>query len=208
MEEINSSIRPYDANFQYKQSLTDGTEYYRVTVHSAFKKAGSTNTDAVFRVDHAFPNHRTDLMNGKWYAFLEGFYSLGFPTQMAKGNIKVCLPDLIKSSQDYVMTGVGVCQINDAVGHVPIAQEYRAPGHDDGAAVPVDALATTPIAVSKVISADSIGVKIDPVALFSGQIRVLLRDEHPDPLVAGANANEVDDNNDGWRATLLFVHKA
>jgi hypothetical protein len=26
--------------------------------------------------------------------------------------------------------------------------------------------------------------------------------------VAGANANEVNDNNDGWRATLLFVHKA
>ena len=83
MEELKSSVRP--SNFQYKQSLTDGTEYYRVTVHSAFKTAGSTNTDAVFRVDYAFPNHRSDLMNGKWYAFLEGFTALGCQPKRQKG---------------------------------------------------------------------------------------------------------------------------
>ena len=222
MEEIKSSIRSYKANEHYRQSLKGPPLYYRVSLNDTMKRAGTTIVDAEFDVRQVFPNQRADLMNGEWHVFLESFEAK-LDTQLLKTNIKVCLPDLIKSSQDYVMTDIGVCQINDAVGHVPIAQEYRAPGvatynvpaiaadaRDayDVPAVPVDALAAKPIAVSKVISADSIGVKIDPVALFSGQIRVLLRDEHHDPLVAGANANEVNDNNDGWRATLLFVHKA
>ena len=68
-----------------------------------------------------------------------------------------------------------------------------------------DTLALLPIAVSNVIGADSIGVKIDPVALFSGQVRVLLRDEHHDRLdKAGGTPLAADE---GWRATLLFVHK-
>ena len=114
-----------------------------------------------------------------------------------------------KSSQDYVMTDVGVCQINDAVGHVPITQEYRATQHAAAAdPIPAGSLAAKPIAVSKTISADSIGVKIDPVALFSGQIRVMLRDESHTALVAGVNVGEVNDAVDGWRASLLFVHKA
>ena len=207
MEEIKSSIRSYKANEHYKQSLKGPPLYYRVSLNDTMKRAGTTIVDAEFDVRHVFPNLRADLMNGEWHVFLESLEAL-MASQLAKTNIKVCLPDLVKSSQDYVMTGVGVCQINDAVGHVPITQEYRAPGHVDGAAVLEDALAAKPITISKVINADSIGVKIDPVALFSGQIRVLLRDEHHDPLVAGAGGGELDDNNDGWRATLLFVHKA
>ena len=206
MEEIKSSIRSYKANEHYKQSLKGPPLYYRVSLNDTMKRAGTTIVDAEFDVKHVFPNQRADLMNGEWHVFIESFEAL-MASQIAKTNIKVCLPDLVKSSQDYVMTGVGVCQINDAVGHVPITQEYRAPGHADGAAVPVDALASKPITISNVISADSVGVKIDPVALFSGQIRVLLRDEHHDPLVAGNQANEVNDATDGWRATLLFVHK-
>ena len=206
MEEIKSSIRSYKANEHYKQSLKGPPLYYRVSLNDTMKRAGTTIVDAEFDVRHVFPNQRADLMNGEWHVFIESFEAL-MASQIAKTNIKVCLPDLVKSSQDYVMTGVGVCQINDAVGHVPITQEYRAPGHADGAAVPVDALASKPITISNVISADSVGVKIDPVALFSGQIRVLLRDEHHDPLVAGNQANEVNDATDGWRATLLFVHK-
>ena len=207
MEEIKSSIRSYKANEHYRQSLKGPPLYYRVSLNDMMKRAGTTIVDAEFDVRHVFPNQRADLMNGEWHVFLESFEAK-LDTQLLKTNIKVCLPDLIKSSNDYVMTDIGVCQVNDAVGHVPITQEYRAPGHDDGAAVPVDALAAKPIAVSKVISADSIGVKIDPVALFSGQIRVLLRDESHTPLVAGNQANEVNDAADGWRATLLFVHKA
>ena len=127
------------------------------------------------------------------------------------------------------MTLFDVCQTNDAIGHIPIAVEYRAPGiatYDVPAiaanadtvgeraqyavsAVPTDALAPKPIKVRNSINADSIGVKIDPVSLFSGQLRVLLRDEAHMPLVDGAGAGEVNGNaGEGWRATILFVHKA
>ena len=223
MEEIKSSIRSYKANEHYKQSLKGPPLYYRVSLNDTMKRAGTTIVDAEFDVRQVFPNQRADLMNGEWHVFLESFEAK-LDTQLLKTNIKVCLPDLIKSSNDYVMTGVGVCQINDAVGHVPITQEYRAPAiatynvpaidgdgeRDEYAvpAVPVDALAAKPIAVSKTIGADSIGVKIDPVALFSGQIRVMLRDESHTALVAGDQAGQVDVATDGWRATLLFVHKA
>ena len=208
MEEIKSSIRSYKANEHYKQSLKGPPLYYRVSLNDTMKRAGTTIVDAEFDVKHVFPNQRVDLMNGEWHVFLESFEAK-LDTQILKTNIKVCLPDLIKSSQDYVMTDIGVCQINDAVGHVPITQEYRATQHAAAAdPIPAGALAAKPIAISKVISADSIGVKIDPVALFSGQIRVLLRDESHTALVAGVNVGEVNDAADGWRATLLFVHKA
>lgn len=208
MEEIKSSIRSYKANEHYKQSLKGPPLYYRVSLNDTKKRAGTTIVDAEFDIRHVFPNQRADLMNGEWHVFLESFEAK-LDTQLLKTNIKVCLPDLIKSSNDYVMTDIGVCQINDAVGHVPITQEYRATQHAAAAdPIPAGALAAKPIAISKVISADSIGVKIDPVALFSGQIRVLLRDESHTALVAGANVGEVNDAVDGWRATLLFVHKA
>ena len=208
MEEIKSSIRSYKANEHYKQSLKGPPLYYRVSLNDTMKRAGTTIVDAEFDVRHVFPNQRADLMNGEWHVFLESFEAK-LDTQLLKTNIKVCLPDLIKSSNDYVMTDIGVCQINDAVGHVPITQEYRATQHAAAAdPIPAGALAAKPIAISKVISADSIGVKIDPVALFSGQIRVLLRDESHTALVAGANVGEVNDATDDWRVTLLFVHKA
>ena len=73
---------------------------------------------------------------------------------------------------------------------MPIAQEYRsaaiatyqvpAIGADgqraayDVPTVPVDVLASKPISLHKAVHAGSIGVKIDPVSLFSGQLRVLL----------------------------------
>ena len=206
MEEIKSKIRPFRVNQHYKQSLKGPPLYYRVSLNDTMKRAGTTTVDAHFDIKHVFPNQRAELMNGEWHVFLESFEAK-LDTQLAKTNIKVCLPDLIKSSQDYVMTDVGVCQINDAVGHVPITQEYRAPGHGAAEDYPPEALAAKPIAVSNVIGVDDIGVKVDPVALFSGQIRVLLRDEHHDPLVAGGGGGEVNDAADGWRATLLFVHK-
>ena len=208
MEEIQSKIRPFKMNYHYKQSLKGPPLYYRVSLNSGFKRAGTTVVDATFDVQHVFPNQRADLMNGEWHVFLESFEAL-MASQLERTNIKVCLPDLIKSSQDYVMTDVGVCQINDAVEHVPIAQEFRAPGHADG---DEDLLTFKPIAVSNVIGADDIGVKVDPVALFSGQMRVLLRDEHHAPIgvvvgAAGAPPQMADDGTEGWRATFLFVHK-
>ena len=198
MEEIKSSIRPYDASQQYKQSLTDGTEYYRITVHSAFKTAGSTNTDAVFRVDHAFPNHRTDLMNGKWYAFLEGFYSLGFPTQIAKGNIKVCLPDVIQNSHDFVMTAQGKCQVDDTLGFVPIPTVY----HED------DSVDILPLTFQQHYLSSSVGKQINPTSLFSGDLRLVLRNENHTSIVTADDGAPNMNTAEKWTATILFVHKA
>ena len=227
MEEIKSKIRPFKMNDHYKQSLKGPPLYYRVSLNSGFKRAGTTVVDATFDVQHVFPNQRADLMNGEWHVFLESFEAL-MASQLERTNIKVCLPDLIKSSQDYVMTAAGVCQINDAVEHVPITQEFRsaaiatynvpAIAADSTRpqyavpAVPVDALTFKPIAVSNVIGADDIGVKVDPVALFSGQIHVLLRNEHHAPIgvvagAAGVPPQMADDDSEGWRATFLFVHK-
>ena len=124
MEEIKSKIRPFKMNDHYKQSLKGPPLYYRVSLNSGFKRAGTTVVDATFDVQHVFPNQRADLMNGEWHVFLESFEAL-MASQLERTNIKVCLPDLIKSSQDYVMTAAGVCQINDAVEHVPITQEFR-----------------------------------------------------------------------------------
>ena len=207
MEEIKSSVRPYDANFQYKQNLKGPPMYYRISVNSQMRTA-STITDAVFDVKQVFPNLRADMMNGEWHAFLESFEGK-LDSQIAKTNIKICLPDLVRSSYDYVMTAAGVCQTNDAIGHVPISQEYRPTQHVASAdPIPAGELAAKPIALHKAVQADSIGVKIDPVALLSGQMRVLLRDESHTPLVAGTGAGEVNAATDGWRATILFVHKA
>ena len=237
MEELKSSVRPYDTSFQYKQSLKGPPLYYRISVNS--QMTTTPITDAVFDVRQVFPNQRADMMRGEWHAFLESFETV-IPSQLGKSNIKVCLPDLVRSSQDFVMTSNGAniqCQVNDAIGHVPIVQEFRSLGvatynvpaitldpnvdandptygtHSVRAAyavpaVPVDYLAAKPIALHATISADSIGVKIDPVSLFSGQLRVLLRDEHHTPLVAGDQAGQLNANSEGWRATILFVHKA
>ena len=197
MEEIKSSIRPYDASQQYKQSLTDGTEYYRITVHSVFKTAGSTNTDALFRVDHVFPNHRSDLMNGKWYAFLEGFYSLGMPTQEEKGNLKVCLPDLIQNSHDFVMTAQGKCQVDDTLEVFPIPTVF----HQDNS---IDIM---PLTFTQHFTSSSVGRQINPTSLISGDLRLVLRNiDHSALAVSTAGAPDMA-AGEKWTATILFVHK-
>ena len=206
MEELKSSVRDYDVNFQYTQNLKGPPHYYRISVNS--QMTTSPITDAVFDVKQVFPNQRADMLKGEWHAFLESFEGI-MPSQIAKTNIKVCLPDLVRSSQDFVMTAAGKCQTNDAVGHVPIAQEYRATQHAAAAdPVPAGELAAKPITLHQAVHADSIGVKIDPVPLFSGQLRVLLRDEAHVPLVAGNQAGQLNAALEGWRATILFVHKA
>ena len=109
-----------------------------------------------------------------------------------------------------------MCQLNDIVGHIPIAQQYSRPPFNEpandaaGDAIddPIyDTLSPKPISISRQISADSVGVKIDPVALSSGQLRVLLRDANHVPLVAGNAAGNMKDA-EAWTATFLFVHKS
>ena len=197
MEETKSSIRPRNAIEQYTSSLTDGTEYYRVTVHSTFKQTGSTNTDAVFRVDHAFPNHRADLLNGKWYAFLEGFYSLGLPSQTAKSSLKLCLPDIIQNSHDYVMTAADRCQIDDTLEVIPIPTVMQS-GETE-----VDIL---PLAFTQHFTSSSVGRQINPTSLMSGELRVVLRNiDHSTILVSDAGTDDMLPG-EKWTATIVFVH--
>ena len=205
-EEINSRVPPHKANEHFRQSLKGAPLYYRVGLNSGFRRADTTPMDAVFDVSQVFPNQRADLMSGEWQVFVESFEGK-LDSQIARTNIKLCLPDLVRSSQDYVMTAEGVCRSSDAVAHIPITQEYRRP--DDGADTTegdgtYDELGPLPITVSNVIEADSIGVKVDPMMLFSGQVRVLLRNEHHDRLDK-AGGTPIPDT-EGWRATLLFVH--
>ena len=223
MEEIKSSVRKYDVNQQYKQSLKGPPHYYRVSVISGYRTASSTITDAEFTINRLMPNQRMDMMNGEWHAFLE-YFEADIPSQVDATNLKVSLPDLVRSSQDLVMTAADVCQTDDVVGHIPIAQEYRAPGvatydvpeilgdgtRDEYAvpAVPADALTAKPIVIRNSIGADTIGVKIDPVALFSGKLRVLLRDANHTPVSAGAGGGQINPATEAWSATFLFVHKS
>ena len=206
-------MEPYGVSDHYRQSLKSKSVYYRVGLNSGFRRADTTSMDAVFDVAQVFPNQRAELLNGEWQVFLESFEGK-LDSQIAKTNIKFCLPDLVRSSQDYVMTEVAVCRSSDAIGHIPIQQAYRRPkqvgdvdgdGDDDAEDDAFDTLAPLPIAVSNVIGVDSIGVKIDPMTLFSGQVRVLLRDEHHNRLDKAGGTPLVD--TDGWRATLLFVHR-
>ena len=207
MEEIKSSVRKYDVNQQYKQSLKGPPHYYRVSVMSGYRTASSTITDAEFTIK-LMPNQRMDMMNGEWHAFLE-YFEANIPSQLNAVNLKVCLPDLVRSSQDVVMTAAGKCQTDDVVGHIPIAQEYRATQHAAAAdPVPAGELAAKPIIIRNSIGADTIGVKIDPVALFSGKLRVLLRDANHTPVSAGAGGGQINPATEAWSATFLFVHKS
>ena len=208
MEELKSSVRDYDVNKQYKQSLKGPPHYYRVSVVSGYRTAPSTITDAEFTINQSIPNQRMDMMNGEWHAFLE-YFEANIPSQLNAVNLKVCLPDLVRSSQDVVMTAAGKCQTDDVVGHIPIAQEYRATQHAAAAdPIPAGELAAKPIIIRNSIGADTIGVKIDPVSLFSGKLRVLLRNANHNPVVAGAAAGEMNQAAEAWSATFLFVHKA
>ena len=200
-EEIKSRVRPYDAADHYQQSLKGAPVYYRVGLNSECRRADTSRMDAVFDVAQVFPNQNAKLLAGDWQVFLESFEGT-LASQLARVNIKLCLPDLVRSSQDYVMTAVGVCRSSDVVGHIPIKQAYRRPDSDDA----YDTLAPLPISISNVIGTDSIGVKIDPVTLFSGQVRVLLRDETHARLDKVGGTPLAD--TDAWRATLLFVHRA
>ena len=199
-EEIKSRVRPYDATDHYQQSLKGAPVYYRVGLNSECRRADTSRMDAVFDVAQAFPNQNAKLLAGDWQVFLESFEGT-LASQLARVNIKLCLPDLVRSSQDYVMTAVGVCRTSDVVGHIPIKQAYRRPDAEDDA---FDTLAPLPISISNVIGTDSIGVKIDPVTLFSGQVRVLLRDETHARLDKVGGTPLAD--TDAWRATLLFAH--
>ena len=90
---------------------------------------------------------------------------------------------------------------------MPLPYQFAAPGHADGAAVPADAYKLLPLSYSKAVGVHDIGRKVNANMLFTGELRVVLRDEHDVPLTTGNEAPEMDPTEDFWQATFLFVHK-
>jgi len=211
MEQLKHSVRPYNANQQHVQSMTKGPTYYRVSVDSAFSDNASI-TDTTFKMGQSLPNRRADLLNGDWEAFLESFTGTLPSLDGHVISVKVCLPDLIASSHDnrteFEAPATYRVHNDNTVGIVPLPHQYAAPGHANGAAVPADAYKLLPLSYSRAVGVHDIGRKVNANMLFTGELRVVLRDEHDDPLTTGVGANpEMNAATDFWQATFLFVHK-
>ena len=74
-ETLNSSVRKYNSANESQQKLSGGCDYYRVTVNSGHRIAGSNVSDALYRISGVFPNNNAQLLNGSWEVFLEHFSS-------------------------------------------------------------------------------------------------------------------------------------
>eukprot|EP01052_Picozoa_sp_SAG31_P011862 SAG31_NODE_682_length_12841_cov_13.637655_7_plen_475_part_00 len=117
MEQLKSSYRPFKSSNASINSLSGDCDYYRVTIDSRYKSSG-TDTDANYDLKQVFPNARTNLMDGEWSAYLEEFHMRGFsshklgayrqPIREIDTFLRVCLPDLIKPSKDFVLTANGI----------------------------------------------------------------------------------------------------
>ena len=234
MEELKYSVRDFNSKQQHTQSLTKGVDYYRVTLHSEHRQGAAVEDalgagvnrplkgNATFLVPGLLPNQRADLLNGRWEVHMEQFrgYLSGEMANIIRAGLKVCLPDLRKGSQDYVTTGEGRTELDDAIGHVmpsTIFANSTAAGATTGlqaagnAAGDVHApyanwfdrlqIEDVPLSREQVINAQDVGKTVDPAALLEGRLRITLRDAlNHRPLAAFAAA-------DFWSVTLLFVHK-
>ena len=117
MEALKSSVRPFKSQDASVRSLSGDCDYYRVRLNSAHKSHGN-NVEAIYNINQLFPNSRANLMDGEWYAYLEEFVLRGFsqwgrpglPTGEDKtsNGLRVCLPDLLKPSKDFVVTPNGL----------------------------------------------------------------------------------------------------
>ena len=199
-ETIKSSIRASDPQFHSKQNGTGKPEYYRVSVTSEYKSTGN-NRDATFVTNHLFPNHRQDLLNGEWQVFVENFTGYFDGRQGDHDGIKVCLPDLCHSSNNYVSTDVGKFIVDDSVQVVPIPHQALVLINADGD--DVAQFEVMPLVFSRRVNENDVGAKVDAKALMGGLLRVVLRDAG-DHLILDRNAIADDDS---WNITLLFVHK-
>ena len=141
MEELKSAHRPFKVQNASVNSLTDGDEYYRIRVNSLYKSSGS-DTDAVYDIRRLFPNSRADLLDGEWHAYLEEFILKGFSQwghprwqnsvlgdkDKTENGIRVCLPDLVKPSKDFIMTENGI-QPDHTLARVPKTIELNTSPH-------------------------------------------------------------------------------
>ena len=181
MEQLKHSVRDFNTKQQHVQPLTKGPTYYRVSVDSAFADNDSI-TDTTFKMGQSLPNRRADLLNGDWEAFLESFTGKLPSLAGEKTNVKVCLPDLIASSQDsrveFEAPATYRVHNDNTVAIVSLPHQYAAPGHAAAAAVPADATKLLPLSYSKAVGVHDIGRKVNANMLFTGELRVVLRDEH------------------------------
>ena len=215
METIKSHVRPSNASQQAQTSLTGKPSYYRVMVHSRDRIAAlsadpANDQDVTFDIKQVFPNQRADLLNGDWEVHLESLFAHINDTYFEYGGIKVCLPDLCRSSQSYRSTGDGF-SVDDSIATLPVIHGYASPATTITAAGQAqnevrvsqqdeDTLAGLPFQFSTKISVHDIGTKVDPQTLFSGNLRIALRFLSNNALITVANGER-------WNASLLFVHK-
>ena len=137
MEELKSSNRPFKMSNASVRSLSGDCDYYRVRLNSRFKSSGN-NVEAVYNINQLFPNNRANLMDGEWYAYLEEFVLRGYsqwgriniPTggDTTSHGIRVCLPDLVKPSKDFVVTATGM-HPDDTLALVPKTIEPNTQPH-------------------------------------------------------------------------------
>ena len=100
-ETLNSSVRKYNSANESQQKLSGGCDYYRVTVNSGHRIAGSNVSDALYRISGVFPNNNAQLLNGSWEVFCEHFFLGVNETTNDNQGIRVCLPDLVNVGKDF-----------------------------------------------------------------------------------------------------------
>jgi len=137
MESLKHAQRPFKLQNASVNSLSGDCDYYRVRLNSQYKSSG-TDAEAVYNIQQLFPNHRANLMDGEWYAYLEEFDLQGFsqwgrnamitPDTTSHG-IRVCLPDLIKPSKDFVITAADTIKPDDTLALVPKTVEIATQSH-------------------------------------------------------------------------------
>ena len=137
MESLKHAQRPFKLQNASVNSLSGDCDYYRIRLNSEYKSSG-TDAEAVYNIRQLFPNHRANLMDGEWYAYLEEFDLQGFsqwgrnvmitPDTTSHG-IRVCLPDLIKPSKDFVITAADTIKPDDTLALVPKTVEIATQSH-------------------------------------------------------------------------------
>jgi len=135
MEPVTTSIRPFKDNQQSHKDLKGKTSYYRIHLSSNHKEAHSTVSDATFDVSGVFPvTGRQDLLDGSWEVFVEEWVAFfassiagntGVHGTFPRFSMKLCLPDLMLSPQDYTSSAVGKTIRDDSVSHVPLDYKFQ-----------------------------------------------------------------------------------
>ena len=205
MEDVNVKVRPYRVEEHYKNDLTDGPSYYRIRLDSQHKRAGSTNTDAYFDVRQIFPNHNKGLLTGNWEVHLESFNGYFenlfiFADDIVQGEtqaISVALPDMIQSSNDWMVTGTG-CRQSHVLADVSC-------GFNSSWVGGVLTYAPTPTSYTAKIGSDTVGCKVD-LSTFDGVIHIRLQELLGAMIDVGVGVGEID-GAERWQASLVFVKK-